>query len=206
MKQTLQERIEEISLLFFSRQGFNETSTAEIASEADVSEASIFRLFKTKKDLYSHILTKYSAEAETNANLNVNSIFSKITFEDINKDFTVIVDSFFTFYFQHIHITRIYISNAIQFNKLIDFNSLIFPQLKGFMEDYLQEMSARGFLDRNNVDSLADIVISSIFQEVALLTIFEKKETLDDYTRANLKSKWAIKINQLREIYNWTMN
>lgn len=44
-------RIVEAALTCFAEQGFEATSTAEIARLADVAEATIFRHFRTKKDL-----------------------------------------------------------------------------------------------------------------------------------------------------------
>lgn len=199
MKLSLQEKIEEISLLSFSRQGFNETSTSEIAKSARVSETSIFRIFKTKQDLYIHVLEKYGSKA----NLDYNLIFSNITFDDINLDLKVIVDYYFKFYFDNIHITRIYISNAIQFQELLGFNYLIFPQLRDFMEKYFKEMSTRGFIHEKASIQLTDLITSSILQDVALLTTFEKLEQLDNETKTKLDQKWNKTIIELGKIYGW---
>ncbi len=46
----------EISLNFFSRKGFNGTTTKEIAAAAGVTEAVIFRHFPTKQALYQAVL------------------------------------------------------------------------------------------------------------------------------------------------------
>lgn len=200
MKKTSRERIEEASLFLFSRQGFYETSTSEIASKARVSEASIYRLFKSKNELYTHILKKYGEDVVIDSYI----IFSNISFENVSKDLEIIVESFFRFYFQNIHVTRIYFSNAIQFSKLIDFGSLIFPQLKEVMRNYLREMATRGFIDEKIIDSLTDIIISSVFQEVASLSIFEQLETLNENTRKELKLKWEKIIKELCKLYAWS--
>ncbi|WP_317765147.1 TetR/AcrR family transcriptional regulator [Pediococcus ethanolidurans] len=44
------------SLDLFSRQGYDGTSTAQIAQHADVSQATIFKYFKTKQDLLMEII------------------------------------------------------------------------------------------------------------------------------------------------------
>ncbi|MEW6730022.1 MAG: TetR/AcrR family transcriptional regulator [Acidobacteriota bacterium] len=51
-----------IAAQLFSRKGFNGTTTKEIAEQAGVSEAIIFRHFQTKQDLYSAILDRKVAE------------------------------------------------------------------------------------------------------------------------------------------------
>lgn len=47
-----EERILEAAVQLFSRQGFSRTSTRELARLADVNEASIFRYFPRKQDLF----------------------------------------------------------------------------------------------------------------------------------------------------------
>jgi AcrR family transcriptional regulator len=199
LKQSVQEQIEETSLQFFSEQGFNETSTSEIALKAGVSEASIFRIYKTKHDLYMHVLTKYG----TKANLNTNLIFTKITFEDINYDLEVIVEHFIKFYFDNIHITRIYISNAIQFNEIMGFNFLIFPQLKEFLEKYFEEMASRSLIDSSIGPELTKLITASILQDIVILTTFEKLESLNDATEKKLRDKWKEIIKELGMLFDW---
>ena len=46
------DRIVEASVRLFSNQGFNGTSTREIARLADVNESSVFRYFPTKEGLF----------------------------------------------------------------------------------------------------------------------------------------------------------
>lgn len=48
----IRDRIVEASAQLFSSQGFNGTSTREIARRADVNETSLFRYFSTKQDLF----------------------------------------------------------------------------------------------------------------------------------------------------------
>ena len=50
-KKTLSAAIE-----LFSRQGYNGTSTAQIAEKAGISQATIFKYFKTKEQLLSEII------------------------------------------------------------------------------------------------------------------------------------------------------
>jgi len=50
-KKTLSAAVE-----LFSRQGYNGTSTAQIAEKASISQATIFKYFKTKEQLLSEII------------------------------------------------------------------------------------------------------------------------------------------------------
>lgn len=52
-----QQRILESAIKIFSQKGFSGSTTKEIAHEAGVSEATIFRYFETKKDLLLSLLS-----------------------------------------------------------------------------------------------------------------------------------------------------
>ncbi|MGN7454569.1 TetR/AcrR family transcriptional regulator [Paenibacillus pasadenensis] len=51
-----QERIVEAAIQLFAEKGYSNTSTAEIAKAAEVSEASIFKQYGTKEKLLLHLL------------------------------------------------------------------------------------------------------------------------------------------------------
>lgn len=59
-------RILEVALKLFSEQGYSGTATSQIATEADVSEGTIFKYFPKKIDLLKQVLyrflDKYSAQ------------------------------------------------------------------------------------------------------------------------------------------------
>lgn len=56
------DKILETAIKLFAEKGFNGTTTKEIAEEADVNEALIFRYFSTKRELYGAIIEKKIAE------------------------------------------------------------------------------------------------------------------------------------------------
>ncbi len=59
------EQLIQVSIDLFSRKGFKGTTTKEIATAAGVTEAIIFRHFKTKEDLYSAIIDRKINSSET---------------------------------------------------------------------------------------------------------------------------------------------
>jgi TetR/AcrR family transcriptional regulator len=59
------EQILETAVRLFSQNGFNGTTTKEIAAAAGVSEAMVFRHFSTKDALYEAILDTKSCQGET---------------------------------------------------------------------------------------------------------------------------------------------
>lgn len=53
-----EEEILEAAIKIFSEKGFSAATTSEIAKEAGVAEGTIFRYFKTKKDILIKVMTK----------------------------------------------------------------------------------------------------------------------------------------------------
>lgn len=66
-------QIVEVAYKLFSKKGFNGTTTKEIAMSAQVSEATIFKHFSKKEDLYKEIITAY-----TKTNKRSKDFFSSI--------------------------------------------------------------------------------------------------------------------------------
>jgi AcrR family transcriptional regulator len=62
MKQDRKQQIIEAAMELFARKGFRGTTTRDLASQADVNEAIIFRHFKTKEELYSAIIEHKACE------------------------------------------------------------------------------------------------------------------------------------------------
>lgn len=57
-----QEKILNAAIKLFAKNGYHGTATIEIAREAGISEASIFKYYKTKKDLLKSVLRKIVGE------------------------------------------------------------------------------------------------------------------------------------------------
>ena len=56
MKQDRRQQIIAAAMELFAKKGFRGTTTRDLATQADVNEAIIFRYFKTKEELYSAII------------------------------------------------------------------------------------------------------------------------------------------------------
>jgi AcrR family transcriptional regulator len=69
-----EQKILEAAIKIFSEKGYSAATTSEIAKEAGVAEGTIFRYFKTKKDLLRGILIRL-----------VNLVGSKVVLEGIEK-------------------------------------------------------------------------------------------------------------------------
>lgn len=72
-----QQRIVEAAIRLFAEKGYSNTSTAEIAKAADVSEASIFKQYGTKDNLLLSLVVPYIKEMfPFEADETMNQVFS----------------------------------------------------------------------------------------------------------------------------------
>lgn len=65
MKRDRRQQIIATAMELFGKKGFRGTTTRDLATEADVNEAIIFRHFKTKEELYSAIIEQKAGERDS---------------------------------------------------------------------------------------------------------------------------------------------
>src|SRR3989454_6519208 len=64
MKHDRRQQIIATAMELFAKKGFRGTTTRDLATQADVNEAIIFRYFKTKEELYSAIIEHKAGERD----------------------------------------------------------------------------------------------------------------------------------------------
>ena len=190
MKLSAKEKIESSALILFSRQGFYETSTSEIAKEAGVSEATIFRLFSNKINLYIETLTSAIKGIE----INTNKVLASLSFESFENDLSILVDFSFASYFDNLHIFRIFVSNMIQIQEIREFAFLIFPDLRQLFNDYLNEMQIRSKIQTCDCKKFTNLLLSNVLKDVIFTTTFTKTEAFDQATHDLIMNQWVNKI------------
>lgn len=199
MSTSAQKRIEESALVLFSHQGYHETSISQIAKKARSSEVTIFRIFGTKESLYLEVIKKYFNTED----INLKPLMSELTFEDLHKDLVKIAIHFYKVYFERIHITRIMISNYIQFDEIREFGSLILKVLEEFAYKYLNEMILRNEELSENLLLMPPIILKAILKDIAFLTTFNKKDNLDDEMHKALEAKWNEQVSVLLDMVSF---
>ena len=65
MKRDRRQQIIATAMELFGKKGFRGTTTRDLATEADVNEAIIFRHFKTKEELYTAIIEQKAGERDS---------------------------------------------------------------------------------------------------------------------------------------------
>ena len=81
-----EQEILDAAVRVFSRKGFNGATTKEIAGEAGVAEGTIFRYFKTKKDILLSLVGPYLAQSLTDAIEEVSGATDEVILTAIIKN------------------------------------------------------------------------------------------------------------------------
>ncbi|AGK95289.1 TetR/AcrR family transcriptional regulator [Clostridium pasteurianum] len=83
VRESKEQVILEAAIKIFAEKSYNGTTTSEIAREAGVAEGTIFRYFKTKKDLLRGILNKFTVFIGSNL---IDNQLSKLLEKNKDKD------------------------------------------------------------------------------------------------------------------------
>jgi len=183
-----EQRILEASIKVFSEKGFSAATTSEIAKNAGVAEGTIFRYFKTKKDILRGILIQ-----------TINLVGEKLVIEQVEKilldnadkdlhttlkellyDRLKLVDSIFP-------MARVIITEALFHEDVREavFEHIIAKALNVFSL-FHQRMAEKGVL-RNDLEP--EILFRSIIGNMAIL-IAQKKMFNDQFKLADLDSEF----------------
>jgi AcrR family transcriptional regulator len=178
-----EQRILESAIRIFSEKGFSATTTSEIAKSANVAEGTIFRYFKTKKDILRGILIQ--AINVVSGSLVLDPV-EKILLASDEKDLRVIlkellfdrmklVDKFFP-------MARVIITEALYHEDVRDaiYQSIIKKAEKTFKISH-QNMLEKGMIREDiEVGPLFRNILGNFFLFIAQRKLFGDKFVIED--------------------------
>jgi AcrR family transcriptional regulator len=163
--QEKEKKILDAAIAVISEKGFSASSTSEIAHMAGVAEGTIFRYFKTKKDILRGILIHMvNILGEP---LMLDS-FKKILFSEDQKDLRAIIKAFLKERFALIDaiypMLRIVVTEALYHEDIrkILYESIISKSLEIFKQ-FQEEMVAKGLMNKDIDPMVATRSISGNF-------------------------------------------
>src|SRR4030042_3852116 len=178
-----EEKILQSSIKLFSEKGFNAATSKEIAKDAGISEGTIFKYFKTKKDILKAILIHLiNILSEKIVLKGIKDIFSndkessiKTILKKVIYDRIKMVDKIYP-------MAQIIFMEAILHEEIRDaiYNKIIKNALNIFNEFY-SEMSKKNIL-RKDIDPMVVFrsILSNIVIFIAQRKIFGKYFKFDD--------------------------
>ena len=114
----------------FSKQGYSGTSTAQIAEKAGVSQATIFKYFKTKSDLLSEIMKPMIPELK-------KEFLQKLeTYTNLEEAVHFTVENRFHFFAQNVDFIKILIQEVLVNSEFRQEILATFEEVA--IEDYLE--------------------------------------------------------------------
>jgi len=179
-----EQRILKAAIAVFSEKGYSASTTSEIAKNAGVAEGTIFRYYKTKKDILHSILIHF-----------INSFGSKVVFSSIEKmlesadrndlhsffkellyDRLKLAETFFPF-------ARILISEAMFHEDIREalYQNIVPKAIKLFRAEQ-EKLMERGLI-RSDVSSTAMLrsMIGSVAILIAQKLLFNNKADISDF-------------------------
>jgi len=122
----------------FSRKGFNGTTTREIAREAGIAEGTIFRYFKTKKDLFLSLLSPFVVQS-------LADILEEVYGEDDETVLKAILRNRFEIINKNIDLVKLLIAESQFHPELRDrFVGKIVMEAAGLLEKYIVQKIEEG--------------------------------------------------------------
>jgi AcrR family transcriptional regulator len=138
-----QAKIIQAAIEMFSEKGFAATSTSEIAKKAGVAEGTIFRHYKTKKDLLisivSPVITKFAVPFM--AEKFVSEVFGKESFDDFEKLLRKLIYNRYEFVKKNTPMIKIALQEMAYHEEMQEsfknaFVQKAFPRFKGAIEHF----------------------------------------------------------------------
>jgi len=139
-KEETREKIILAAEKLFSENGYDGVSTKTIANEARITEMTLFNHFHTKEELYHSIIIENYLSTE------ITSIFSKLSFNDFEKDLIVISDKIIDSFFKNKEIIQMRLKEKNSFHNDEIFkveNDSVFIQLVPIFNIYYEKKAIR---------------------------------------------------------------
>lgn len=178
------QKIIDAAMTLVRDKGYVATTTKEIAKVAGVNECTLFRKFKTKKD----IVLQGVNQSQWRANVTPE------IFENVQWDLRADIEMFMRAYIDRMSPDFVNLSIGLRAPQLYEeTSSLIMKVPQAFLSsftEYLNKMYELGKIPRVNVDALAMTVFSSTFGYAFLSASFGKelsKVEKDEYIKNSVQ-------------------
>jgi AcrR family transcriptional regulator len=182
--QEKEQRILEAAINVFSEKGFSAATTSEIAKQAKVAEGTIFRYFKTKKDILRGILIhtinllshRMVMENVEKMLLNCDGKDIRTILKEFVYDRMKLVDKIFP-------MARVILTESLFHEDVREaLYTNIIEKALGIFKVFYKKMSDNGMI-RKDVEP--DVLLRSIFGNIAIL-IAQKKLYGNKFEKTNL--------------------
>ena len=166
------EKIFNAALKVFAKKGFSAATTAEIAEEAGVAQGTIFRYYKTKKDILRGVMIEYIDKFEEFADFNsIQNIIEHNKDKPLDEILKLIVLNRYEAFKKNFHISKV-IHYEMQFHDdIMDMHLKKCNEKEGtIMKHILQHID----IDTDKYKQLDQKSISIIFTSMMFGMFFQR--------------------------------
>ncbi|WP_376741330.1 TetR/AcrR family transcriptional regulator [Listeria booriae] len=159
-----QKKIVAAAIELFAERGFAATSTSEIAKRAGVAEGTIFRHYKTKKDLLTSITMPIMIEsvAPFLARNFVAEVFEQ-EYPDFRTFLTALVRNRFEFARENSSVVKIYMQELLYHDEMRDqFSKIFMVHVKGQFDRIINFYKERGEINDMPNSTIMRALITNI--------------------------------------------
>lgn len=146
-------KIMNVALKLFSEQGYDSTTTSQIASEAEVNEVTIFRHFKTKENLFQETTQNYVRE------IHLDEMIKQLDENDFCGNVQILSGKFMELCFTNEKLYKVQMKlpdGETQFVKL-----KLSREFQKVIADYFRELKRKDIIN-GNPDLMAVTLINSL--------------------------------------------
>lgn len=181
-----EKKILEASILVFSEKGFSASTTSEIAKMAGVAEGTIFRYYKTKKDILRGILIQtINLISEKLVVSTVEKIFRESEDKDLRAVLKELIYDRMKLVDRVFPMTRVIITEALYHEDVREalYNNIVTKALESFTL-FHANMTKRGLM-RKDVEPIVLFrsILGNLGALIAQKQFFGEKLTLEDMDR-----------------------
>ena len=164
------------ALKIFEQKGFNAATTSEIAKEAGVAEGTIFRYFKTKKDILRKVLVKAIEILAPQIISKPIEILTNTDGVDEKEILKKILKERVTFLTNHLPIIKTVFAEALVHDDIREsvFENII-KKVKVSFDNFFDKMVSQGKFRNVDRDSTMRLFVGSFIMLIIYQHMFGKK-------------------------------
>lgn len=199
-------RIIESGTILFARHGFSNSSTKDIALLAEISEATIFKYYKSKDGLFKAILFSLLEELKKISVTNIGSIISaNYGLQPLYHILSDIVDNRIIFLDQHDSIIKAILQEALINPELKEQVQLkVWPEISQTLCPLFEEAISSGEIQPKDTNYLISSFLSAIVAPIIASYIVPNydKEIRATYIKQNFELFYRSLRNPQKETLN----
>jgi AcrR family transcriptional regulator len=182
MRQDTSSKIIEFSYELFMDQGYKQTTTKKIAELSGVNESTIFRVFKSKENLFRESIAHFTGDI-----MRIDN--DGLTYgKDLEQDIYLLIKKNMELIKKLIPSYRLLIKTSLVEDKFLNEINIKTINLQNHFKQYLIGMQRRGLIKDVDFEALVEYIFGVIFHEALLLNI-EESSNIDYQSTLDVFSK-----------------